>query len=54
MTSRDKHKEAFKKANEEVNEEQAFLQDQLQYAVKILMNFFAAPHIQFIVLLIRN
>jgi DNA polymerase I len=40
MISRDKHKEAFKKANEEGNEEQAFLQDQLQYAVKILMNSF--------------
>ncbi|MAV60240.1 MAG: hypothetical protein CND89_01560 [Marine Group II euryarchaeote MED-G38] len=40
MQSRDLHKAAYKKANEEGNEEQSFLQDQLQYAVKILMNSF--------------
>jgi len=40
MTSRDAHKIAFNKAKITGNEEQAFLQDQLQYAVKILMNSF--------------
>jgi len=40
MKSRDGHKAALKKANEEGDEEEAFLQDQLQYAVKILMNSF--------------
>jgi DNA polymerase I len=40
MASRDFHKKAFTKASESGNEEQAFLQDQLQYAVKILMNSF--------------
>ena len=40
MDSRDSHKSALAKANEEGDEEEAFLQDQLQYAVKILMNSF--------------
>jgi len=40
MQSRDSHKAALAKANEEGDEEEAFLQDQLQYAVKILMNSF--------------
>ena len=40
MESRDRHKAALAKANEEGNEAEAFLQDQLQYAVKILMNSF--------------
>ena len=40
MQSRDIHKAALAKANEEGDEEEAFLQDQLQYAVKILMNSF--------------
>ena len=40
MSSRDTHKIAFNKAKISGNEEQAFLQDQLQYAVKILMNSF--------------
>ena len=40
MQSRDSHKAALAKANEEGDEEAAFLQDQLQYAVKILMNSF--------------
>ena len=40
MDSRDRHKEALAKANEEGDEAEAFLQDQMQYAVKILMNSF--------------
>jgi DNA polymerase I len=40
MDSRDRHKAALTKANEEGDEAEAFLQDQLQYAVKILMNSF--------------
>jgi len=40
MDSRDRHKTALAKANEEGDEAEAFLQDQLQYAVKILMNSF--------------
>ena len=40
MTSRDRHKAALIKAREEGDEAEAFLQDQLQYAVKILMNSF--------------
>ncbi len=40
MDSRDRHKAALAKANEEGDEAEAFLQDQLQYAVKILMNSF--------------
>ena len=40
MKSRDKHKAALEKARKEGNESEAFLQDQLQYAVKILMNSF--------------
>ncbi|MCH1592301.1 MAG: hypothetical protein L7R66_04840, partial [Candidatus Thalassarchaeaceae archaeon] len=40
MDSRDKHKTALAKAKEEGDEDEAFLQDQLQYAVKILMNSF--------------
>ena len=40
MDSRDRHKEALTKANEAGDEAEAFLQDQLQYAVKILMNSF--------------
>ena len=40
MDSRDRHKAALAKANDEGDEAEAFLQDQLQYAVKILMNSF--------------
>ena len=40
MDSRDRHKAALEKANEEGDDAEAFLQDQLQYAVKILMNSF--------------
>jgi DNA polymerase I len=40
MDSRDSHKSALAKANEEGDKDEAFLQDQLQYAVKILMNSF--------------
>jgi len=40
MDSRDIHKSALAKANEEGDKDEAFLQDQLQYAVKILMNSF--------------
>jgi len=40
MASRDRHKAALAKARKEGNEAEAFLQDQLQYAVKILMNSF--------------
>ena len=40
MRSRDAHKAALAKANDEGDKEEAFLQDQLQYAVKILMNSF--------------
>ena len=40
MDSRDTHKKALAKANKEGDEAEAFLQDQLQYAVKILMNSF--------------
>ena len=40
MNSRDRHKAALAKANDEGDEAEAFLQDQLQYAVKILMNSF--------------
>ena len=40
MTRRDHHKEELKKARESGDEEAAFLHDQLQYAVKILMNSF--------------
>ena len=34
MDSRDRHKAALEKANEEGDDAEAFLQDQLQYAVK--------------------
>ena len=40
MSSRDKHKTALAAARESGDEAEAFLQDQLQYAVKILMNSF--------------
>ena len=40
MDSRDRHKSALAKAIQEDDESEAFLQDQLQYAVKILMNSF--------------
>ena len=40
MNRRDRHKAALAKANKEGDEQEAFLQDQLQYAVKILMNSF--------------
>ena len=40
MNSRDRHKAALAKANQEGDQSEAFLQDQLQYAVKILMNSF--------------
>ena len=40
MASRDRHKAALAKARKEGDEAEAFLQDQLQYAVKILMNSF--------------
>jgi len=40
MSSRDQHKTALAVARESGDEAEAFLQDQLQYAVKILMNSF--------------
>ena len=40
MSSRDQHKTALAAARESGDEAEAFLQDQLQYAVKILMNSF--------------
>ena len=40
MSSRDQHKTALAAARESGDEVEAFLQDQLQYAVKILMNSF--------------
>jgi len=40
MSSRDQHKAALAAARESGDEAEAFLQDQLQYAVKILMNSF--------------
>ena len=40
MQSRDRHKSALSAARESGDEAEAFLQDQLQYAVKILMNSF--------------
>ena len=40
MSSRDQHKTALAMARESGDEAEAFLQDQLQYAVKILMNSF--------------
>tara|TARA_B100000131_G_scaffold323238_1_gene380793 strand:- start:315 stop:2960 length:2646 start_codon:yes stop_codon:yes gene_type:complete len=40
MSSRDRHKAALASAREGGDEAEAFLQDQLQYAVKILMNSF--------------
>ena len=40
MDQRDYHKSELKKARESGQEEAAFLHDQLQYAVKILMNSF--------------
>ncbi|MDP7003910.1 MAG: DNA polymerase domain-containing protein [Candidatus Thalassarchaeaceae archaeon] len=40
MQSRDRHKAAFAEASAAGDEAEAFLQDQLQYAVKILMNSF--------------
>jgi len=40
MQSRDKHKAALTAARDAGDEAEAFLQDQLQYAVKILMNSF--------------
>jgi len=40
MDSRDKYKKAYSQALENGNEDEAFLNDQLQYAVKILMNSF--------------
>ena len=40
MQSRDKHKAALAEARAAGDEAEAFLQDQLQYAVKILMNSF--------------
>ena len=40
MNSRDQHKAALAAARESGDEAEAFLQDQLQYAVKILMNSF--------------
>ena len=40
MEQRDYHKSELKKARESGQEEAAFLHDQLQYAVKILMNSF--------------
>ena len=40
MDSRDKYKKAYSQALENGDEDEAFLNDQLQYAVKILMNSF--------------
>ena len=40
MNSRDKYKKAYSQALENGDEDEAFLNDQLQYAVKILMNSF--------------
>ncbi len=40
MNSRDKYKKAYSTALENGDEDEAFLNDQLQYAVKILMNSF--------------
>ena len=40
MNSRDKYKKAYSQALEDGDEDEAFLNDQLQYAVKILMNSF--------------
>ena len=40
MDSRDKYKKAYSEAVESGDEDEAFLNDQLQYAVKILMNSF--------------
>ena len=40
MDSRDKYKKAYSQAIENGDEDEAFLNDQLQYAVKILMNSF--------------
>tara|TARA_B100000900_G_scaffold406820_1_gene418463 strand:- start:9026 stop:11686 length:2661 start_codon:yes stop_codon:yes gene_type:complete len=40
MNSRDKYKKAYSRAVENGDDDEAFLNDQLQYAVKILMNSF--------------